>query len=145
MGIPHLLCSAFWILGHFGWVFTHILFSAGHSLCGDPDSSVETAPEEAEAQDLESSDEADKMSKVRKLPFSHDKERKHSTVTADVLTSQLHTTRASFLGKMLILLPKVFMDDLNVTNYSLDFGTSLPLGKTCALFPGLVHIFSILW
>uniref|UniRef100_A0A8B9QR96 TIAM Rac1 associated GEF 1 n=1 Tax=Anas platyrhynchos TaxID=8839 RepID=A0A8B9QR96_ANAPL len=35
----------------------------GHSLCGDPDSSVETAPEEAEAQDLESSDEADKMSK----------------------------------------------------------------------------------
>ncbi|KAM9627526.1 rho guanine nucleotide exchange factor TIAM1 isoform 3-T6 [Morphnus guianensis] len=36
---------------------------AGHSLCGDPDSSVETAPEEAEVQDLESSDEADKMSK----------------------------------------------------------------------------------
>ncbi|NXA49074.1 TIAM1 protein, partial [Nothocercus julius] len=36
---------------------------AGHPLCGDPDSSVETAPEEAEVQDLESSDEADKMSK----------------------------------------------------------------------------------
>ncbi|XP_062429184.1 rho guanine nucleotide exchange factor TIAM1 isoform X3 [Rhea pennata] len=35
----------------------------GHPLCGDPDSSVETAPEETEVQDLESSDEADKMSK----------------------------------------------------------------------------------
>ncbi|XP_068883188.1 rho guanine nucleotide exchange factor TIAM1 isoform X2 [Aphelocoma coerulescens] len=37
--------------------------SQGHSLCSDPDSSAEAAPEEAEAQDLESSDEADKMSK----------------------------------------------------------------------------------
>ncbi|XP_039552958.1 T-lymphoma invasion and metastasis-inducing protein 1 isoform X1 [Passer montanus] len=37
--------------------------SQGHSLCSDPDSSAETAPEEAEAQDLESSDEAEKMSK----------------------------------------------------------------------------------
>ncbi|KFW77872.1 T-lymphoma invasion and metastasis-inducing protein 1, partial [Manacus vitellinus] len=37
--------------------------SQGHSLCGDPDSSADTAPEEAETQDLESSDEADKMSK----------------------------------------------------------------------------------
>ncbi|NWR92314.1 TIAM1 protein, partial [Furnarius figulus] len=37
--------------------------SQGHSLCGDPDSSAEAAPEEAETQDLESSDEADKMSK----------------------------------------------------------------------------------
>ncbi|NXT64187.1 TIAM1 protein, partial [Chaetops frenatus] len=36
---------------------------AGHSLCSDPDSSAEAAPEEAEAQDLESSDEAEKMSK----------------------------------------------------------------------------------
>ncbi|NWX92422.1 TIAM1 protein, partial [Nothoprocta pentlandii] len=36
---------------------------AGHLLCGDADSSVETAPEETEAQDLESSDEADKMGK----------------------------------------------------------------------------------
>ncbi|NWS23870.1 TIAM1 protein, partial [Polioptila caerulea] len=35
----------------------------GHSLCSDPDSSAEAAPEEAEAQDLESSDEAEKMSK----------------------------------------------------------------------------------
>ncbi|NXT09945.1 TIAM1 protein, partial [Prunella fulvescens] len=35
----------------------------GHSLCSDPDSSAEVAPEEAEAQDLESSDEAEKMSK----------------------------------------------------------------------------------
>ncbi|NXQ61862.1 TIAM1 protein, partial [Anthoscopus minutus] len=37
--------------------------SQGHSLCSDPDSSAEAAPEEAEAQDLESSDEAEKMSK----------------------------------------------------------------------------------
>ncbi|KAM4788147.1 rho guanine nucleotide exchange factor TIAM1 isoform 3-T6 [Cyanocitta cristata] len=37
--------------------------SQGHSLCSDPDSSAEAAPEEVEAQDLESSDEADKMSK----------------------------------------------------------------------------------
>ncbi|KAF4791651.1 T-lymphoma invasion and metastasis-inducing protein 2 [Turdus rufiventris] len=37
--------------------------SQGHSLCGDPDSSAEAAPEEAEPQDLESSDEAEKMSK----------------------------------------------------------------------------------
>ncbi|NXK67690.1 TIAM1 protein, partial [Sylvietta virens] len=36
---------------------------AGHSLCSDPDSSAEAAPEEADAQDLESSDEAEKMSK----------------------------------------------------------------------------------
>lgn len=43
--------------------------SAGHSLCSDPDSSAEAAPEEAEAQDLESSDEADKMSKVRRFNF----------------------------------------------------------------------------
>ncbi|RMC01754.1 hypothetical protein DUI87_21771 [Hirundo rustica rustica] len=35
----------------------------GHSLCSEPDSSAEAAPEEAEAQDLESSDEAEKMSK----------------------------------------------------------------------------------
>ncbi|NWV38140.1 TIAM1 protein, partial [Grantiella picta] len=35
----------------------------GHSLCSDPDSSAEAAPEEVEAQDLESSDEAEKMSK----------------------------------------------------------------------------------
>ncbi|NXD30021.1 TIAM1 protein, partial [Spelaeornis formosus] len=35
----------------------------GHSLCSDPDSSAEVAPEEVEAQDLESSDEAEKMSK----------------------------------------------------------------------------------
>ncbi|XP_056353134.1 rho guanine nucleotide exchange factor TIAM1 isoform X2 [Oenanthe melanoleuca] len=34
----------------------------GHSLCSDPDTS-EAAPEEVEAQDLESSDEAEKMSK----------------------------------------------------------------------------------
>ncbi|XP_059727085.1 rho guanine nucleotide exchange factor TIAM1 isoform X2 [Haemorhous mexicanus] len=37
--------------------------SQGHSLCSDPDSSAEAAPEEAETQDLESSDEAEKMSK----------------------------------------------------------------------------------
>ncbi|XP_032602401.3 rho guanine nucleotide exchange factor TIAM1 isoform X1 [Taeniopygia guttata] len=37
--------------------------SQGHSLCSDPDSSAEAAPEEVEAQDLESSDEAEKMSK----------------------------------------------------------------------------------
>ncbi|RLW03356.1 hypothetical protein DV515_00006661 [Chloebia gouldiae] len=37
--------------------------SQGHSLCSDPDSSAEAAPEELEAQDLESSDEAEKMSK----------------------------------------------------------------------------------
>ncbi|NWS96433.1 TIAM1 protein, partial [Mionectes macconnelli] len=37
--------------------------SQGHSLCGDPDSSADTAPDEVETQDLESSDEADKMSK----------------------------------------------------------------------------------
>jgi len=34
-----------------------------------------------------------------KVSFSHDKERKHSTLTAEVLTSQLHMIRASFLGK----------------------------------------------
>lgn len=43
--------------------------SAGHSLCSDPDSSAEAAPEEVEAQDLEPSDEADKMSKVRRFNF----------------------------------------------------------------------------
>ncbi|NXR29951.1 TIAM1 protein, partial [Zosterops hypoxanthus] len=37
--------------------------SQGLSLCSDPDSSAEAAPEEAEAQDLESLDEAEKMSK----------------------------------------------------------------------------------
>ncbi|XP_066196843.1 rho guanine nucleotide exchange factor TIAM1 isoform X1 [Sylvia atricapilla] len=37
--------------------------SQGLSVCSDPDSSAEAAPEEAEAQDLESSDEAEKMSK----------------------------------------------------------------------------------
>ncbi|NXK87956.1 TIAM1 protein, partial [Formicarius rufipectus] len=37
--------------------------SQGHSLGGDPDSSAEAAPEEVETQDLESSDEAEKMSK----------------------------------------------------------------------------------
>uniref|UniRef100_A0A674GMF5 TIAM Rac1 associated GEF 1 n=1 Tax=Taeniopygia guttata TaxID=59729 RepID=A0A674GMF5_TAEGU len=42
--------------------------SQGHSLCSDPDSSAEAAPEEVEAQDLESSDEAEKMSK--KVLFS---------------------------------------------------------------------------
>ncbi|NWY67675.1 TIAM1 protein, partial [Erithacus rubecula] len=36
---------------------------AGLSLCSDPDSSAEPAPEEGEVQDLESSDEAEKMSK----------------------------------------------------------------------------------
>ncbi|XP_016160626.1 PREDICTED: T-lymphoma invasion and metastasis-inducing protein 1 [Ficedula albicollis] len=44
-------------------VRTPVLLSAGHSLCSDPDSSAEAAPEEVEAQDLESSDEAEKMSK----------------------------------------------------------------------------------
>ncbi|XP_071420645.1 rho guanine nucleotide exchange factor TIAM1 isoform X3 [Pithys albifrons albifrons] len=37
--------------------------SQGHSLCGDLDSSAEAAPEETETQDLESCDEAEKMSK----------------------------------------------------------------------------------
>ncbi|KAM4906082.1 rho guanine nucleotide exchange factor TIAM1 [Sylvia borin] len=37
--------------------------SQGLSVCSDPDSSAEAAREEAEAQDLESSDEAEKMSK----------------------------------------------------------------------------------
>ncbi|NXC04237.1 TIAM1 protein, partial [Orthonyx spaldingii] len=37
--------------------------SKGHSLCNDPDSSAEAVPEEAEAQDLELSEEAEKMSK----------------------------------------------------------------------------------
>lgn len=72
----------FLIFGNYSWVFIHISISAGHLLCGDPDSSVETAPEEAEAQDLESSDEADKMSKVRKFHF-------HMTRRESVLPSQL--------------------------------------------------------
>lgn len=79
------LCAsrpAFWVFGNYGWVLTHISISAGHSLCGDPDSSVETAPEEAEAQDLESSDETDKMSKVRKFHF-------HMTRSEDTAPSQL--------------------------------------------------------
>uniref|UniRef100_A0A8C3MFD1 Uncharacterized protein n=1 Tax=Geospiza parvula TaxID=87175 RepID=A0A8C3MFD1_GEOPR len=52
--------------GDFGelWPCSHPCVAlAGHSLCSDPDSSAEVAPEEAEAQDLESSDEAEKMSK----------------------------------------------------------------------------------
>uniref|UniRef100_A0A8D2N6C7 TIAM Rac1 associated GEF 1 n=1 Tax=Zonotrichia albicollis TaxID=44394 RepID=A0A8D2N6C7_ZONAL len=52
--------------GGFGelWPCSHPCVAlAGHSLCSDPDSSAEVAPEEAEAQDLESSDEAEKMSK----------------------------------------------------------------------------------
>uniref|UniRef100_A0A8C9NK14 TIAM Rac1 associated GEF 1 n=1 Tax=Serinus canaria TaxID=9135 RepID=A0A8C9NK14_SERCA len=52
--------------GGFGelWPCFHTCVAlAGHSLCTDPDSSAEAAPEEAEAQDLESSDEAEKMSK----------------------------------------------------------------------------------
>uniref|UniRef100_A0A8C3R0W2 TIAM Rac1 associated GEF 1 n=1 Tax=Cyanoderma ruficeps TaxID=181631 RepID=A0A8C3R0W2_9PASS len=40
-----------------------LAFAGGLSLCSDPDSSAEAAPEEAEPQDLESSDEAEKMSK----------------------------------------------------------------------------------
>ncbi|XP_014744181.1 PREDICTED: T-lymphoma invasion and metastasis-inducing protein 1 [Sturnus vulgaris] len=35
----------------------------GHSPCSDPESSAEVAPEEVDTQDLESSDEAEKMSK----------------------------------------------------------------------------------
>lgn len=50
-------------------MFSHPCPPAGLSLCSDPDSSAEAAPEEAEAQDLESSDEAEKMSKVRSLNF----------------------------------------------------------------------------
>uniref|UniRef100_A0A8C3U6K2 TIAM Rac1 associated GEF 1 n=1 Tax=Catharus ustulatus TaxID=91951 RepID=A0A8C3U6K2_CATUS len=52
--------GGFWSCGP---AFTAVLLSAGHSLCSDPDSSAEAAPEEAEPQDLESSDEAEKMSK----------------------------------------------------------------------------------
>lgn len=50
------------------WPCSHaVCLPAGLSLCSDPDSSAEAAPEEAEAQDLESSDEAEKMSKVRRF------------------------------------------------------------------------------
>lgn len=62
---------------------THVAL-AGHSLCSDPDSSVEAAPEEVEAQDLESSDEAEKMSKVRRFSFHLSWYKKYTVFTVEV-------------------------------------------------------------
>lgn len=118
MGTPCLLCPAFWIFGNYGCVFTHISISAGHSLCGDPDSSVETAPEEAEVQDLESSDEADKMSKVRKFHF-------HVTRSESAVRSQLmcllHScTQLEHLSwENVNLTFKVFTDDIECNKLQL--------------------------
>lgn len=42
---------------------------AGHILCSEQDSCAEAAPEETERHDLESSDETDKMNKVRDFNF----------------------------------------------------------------------------
>lgn len=100
--------------------------SAGHSLCSDPDSSAEAAPEEVEAQDLESSDEADKMSKVRRFNF--------------------HLTgRAAGVGHISGKTPgRCLWMILNRTRHGFDWGTRCLFRETCSLFPGWVHILSAL-
>lgn len=59
----YLVCCTSWNAAH-PTPSHYCLVLAGHSLCSEQDSCAETTPEEAEVHILESSDEADKTSKV---------------------------------------------------------------------------------
>lgn len=122
--VPWELQQVLWILGNAGRALTPVSLPAGHSLCSDPDSSAEVAPEEVETQDLESSDEADKMSKVRRF--------------------SLHLTGKAARPEHLSWVCFVFVGDPGWNRPQLWVWhlTCCLLSEICALLPGWIHIFS---
>jgi len=69
----------------------------GHGLCSEQGNSAETAPEETEGPDLESSDETDHSSKVRDFIFTSHVSN-HRRITADTSPLQLYVVRSPLHG-----------------------------------------------
>lgn len=125
--VPWELQQVLWILGDPGRALTPVSLPAGHSLCSDPDSSAEVAPEEVEPQDLESSDEAEKMSKVRRLSLN---------LTGRAARAEhLSWVCFVFVGDPGWKKPRLWVWHITLCLWS----------EICALFPGWIHIFGTLW